>query len=94
MDYFDTAAEHAAFYYSTASEWDRAEALEVGAEYPSQAWILTDRDVWHKNPFYTGPDVPHPEDDPEHWAGRYDPDLPYLLDPAFDYDCDSYRGPF
>jgi hypothetical protein len=24
-------------------------------------WILSDRDCWYKNPFYVGPDQPHPE---------------------------------
>lgn len=51
------------FHYSTDAEWDRAEARELGAQRPDCAWICTDRDVWHKNPYYTGPAVPHPEDD-------------------------------
>lgn len=34
-----------------------------GAEKPDHAWILTDFDVWEKNPYYNGPEVPHPEDD-------------------------------
>ena len=46
---------------ATNSDWDRAEAFEVGASRPDLAWIVTDRDVWHANPFYTGPPVPHPE---------------------------------
>lgn len=48
---------------SSASEWDRADALQRGTENPEQAWVLSDRDVWHRNPFYTGAPVPHPEDD-------------------------------
>ena len=51
------------FHVSSDSEWDRAEACEAGAAEPDRAWILTDRDVWHANPYYTGPAVPHPEDD-------------------------------
>lgn len=47
---------------TTASEWDRAEAYELGSLHPEHAWILTDRDVWHRNPFYQGPPVPHPDD--------------------------------
>jgi hypothetical protein len=26
-------------------------------------WLLDDRDVWVANPFYSGPPVPHPEDE-------------------------------
>jgi hypothetical protein len=29
------------------------------------AWLLHDWDVWARNPHYTGPAVPHPEDDEE-----------------------------
>ena len=54
--------EHLDFHYSTDAEWDRAEAREVGFANPDRAWICTDRDVWHANPFYTGPAVRHPED--------------------------------
>lgn len=59
----DTRQEHNDFHYATDSEWDRQAAVELGAGRPDQAWILTDRDVWHKNPYYTGPAVRHPEDD-------------------------------
>ncbi len=35
-----------------------------GAEKPDQEWILTDFDVWEKNPYFTGtPTNRHPEDD-------------------------------
>jgi hypothetical protein len=53
------------FTYSTDTEWDRQDAYERGAANPERAWISTDRDVWHKNPFYQGPPVRHPEDDSE-----------------------------
>ena len=46
---------------STASEWDHADARQRGEENPEAAWVLTDRDVWHPNPFYRGPPMPHPE---------------------------------
>lgn len=45
---------------------DREEAHELGRSDPQRAWVLTDRDAWHKNPFYTGPEMPHPEDDDAH----------------------------
>lgn len=51
------------FTYSTDREWDNAAARELGELYPDRAWVSTGRDVWHKNPFYTGPAVRHPEDD-------------------------------
>jgi hypothetical protein len=51
------------FHYASDAEWDRASALELGAANPDRAWILTDRDVWHRNPFYVGPEVKHPEDE-------------------------------
>jgi hypothetical protein len=50
------------FHYSSESEWDRAEARELGRERPDLAWVCTDRDVWHRNPYYQGPSVPHPEE--------------------------------
>jgi len=50
-------------HYSTDQEWDNAAALELGAERPERAWILTDRDVWHANPFYQGPPQRHPEEE-------------------------------
>lgn len=42
---------------------DREQARNWGYSQQDKAWILTDRDVWHKNPFYCGPPVPHPECD-------------------------------
>ena len=41
---------------------DRQYADTVGHEHPDCAWILSDRDVWYRNPYYTGPAQPHPED--------------------------------
>lgn len=34
-----------------------------GEENPDQQWIATSWDIWVRNPFYTGPDQGHPEDD-------------------------------
>ncbi len=54
------------FTYTSESEWDRAEASERGYHNPDSEWILTNRDVWHKNPYFTGtPTNRHPEDDNE-----------------------------
>lgn len=47
---------------ATEAEADREYARNIGAQRPEQAWILSDRDVWYRNPAYQGPAVPHPED--------------------------------
>lgn len=40
-------------------------AATVGDEdcYRNEQWILTDYDVWVKNPYYRGPDQGYPEDE-------------------------------
>ncbi len=48
---------------ATEASADREYAANVGAQRPTSAWILSDRDVWYPNPHYQGPAVPHPEDD-------------------------------
>jgi len=55
--------EHQDFHYTSDVEWDRAEAEEIGSYRTDLAWVITSRDVWHANPYYTGPTVPHPEED-------------------------------
>jgi hypothetical protein len=50
---------------ATPAEADREWVVNVGRDRPDQAWILSDRDVWHRNPAYSGPPVPHPEEDPD-----------------------------
>ena len=66
---FPQEQEEHEFHHSTPSEWDREEARWIGMEKPDQAWILTGNDVWHQNPFYHGPPVPHPEDDEDDFIG-------------------------
>lgn len=52
--------------YVLTTFFDREETSVVGAENTEKAWILSDRDVWYRNPYYTGPAMPHPEEyDPE-----------------------------
>ncbi len=51
-------------YHETMA--DRQEARETGRQNPDRAWICSNRDVWHRNPFYVGPEQPHPEDDDAH----------------------------
>lgn len=48
---------------ATMAEADEEYVRTVGADLEGQAWILSDRDVWYRNPFYRGPAVPHPEMD-------------------------------
>jgi hypothetical protein len=44
-----------------------AEMIQIfGMENPDRQWILTDYDVWEKNPFHNGPEQQHPEDDTPH----------------------------
>lgn len=49
---------------ATPTEACREYARNVGMYHPERAWILTDYDTWEKNPFYSGPPVPYPEDEP------------------------------
>lgn len=55
----DQEIEHMA----TPAEADREWVRNVAEDRADQAWLLSDRDVWYKNPAYQGPPVPHPEDD-------------------------------
>lgn len=48
---------------ATEADAMREYAENVGREQLDRAWILTDYDVWVRNPFYQGPPVRHPEDD-------------------------------
>jgi len=50
---------------ATISEACREYAANVGADRPDVAWIITDWDSWEPNPFYSGPLMPHPEEDIE-----------------------------
>lgn len=53
-DYYDNVA--------TEADAEREYVWNVGAEREDVCWILSDRDVWYRNPHYNGPPVPHPED--------------------------------
>lgn len=48
-------------YPSTMMEVVQQEVQDMGSRRQDQAWILSDRDVWMKNPYYRGPAVQHPE---------------------------------
>ena len=38
-------------------------ARNHGREDTESAWVLSPFDTWERNPFYTGPPCPHPEED-------------------------------
>ncbi len=51
-------------YAGTPQQEAHAEMIQIfGMENPEKEYILTDYDVWEKNPFYHGPAGRHPEDD-------------------------------
>lgn len=60
-DYFQAVHEEA-MGPMTMGERDRFEAQALGAENTERCWILSDRDVWYRNPSYRGPAMPHPEE--------------------------------
>lgn len=90
--------EEQEFTYATVTDWDNAEASELGQLNTESAWILTDRDVWHANPYYTGLPVPHPEEETyfnsleeeNEWIiSQYDSDyelVPFMSSSEFDLD--------
>ena len=54
-------------YGGTPQQEAHAEMIQIfGSENPDKEYILTDYDVWEKNPYYHGPAGPHPEDDEAH----------------------------
>ena len=55
--------EHLAAPPVTVAMADHEAALNVAREHEEREWILSDRDVWYHNPFYTGKPGPHPEED-------------------------------
>ena len=82
---------------ATEAEADQEYALWAGSQDTERAWVLSDRDVWYANPYYTGPKVPHPEDDiytkeDLFWANvsdiRFDCVVKAIVAPvAYDDDC-------
>ena len=49
------------YYHPTLAELDAHEARALGAEDPKAPWVLTGRDTWYPNPYYSGKPMPHPE---------------------------------
>ena len=52
-------------FHGTPMQEAHAEMIQIfGSEKPEREWILTDYDVWVRNPYFTGtPTAGHPEDD-------------------------------
>lgn len=53
------------FYHDSEGAVDRFDTY-LGAynrRDTEHAWLLSDRDVWYRNPYYSGPPQPHPEFD-------------------------------
>jgi hypothetical protein len=67
------ASEEKERQMSTIAEADREYATNVGAQYPQRAWILSDRDVWYRNPYFQGPKCQawHPDEVPEAWDYQF-----------------------
>ena len=59
--------DHIASPQEAVNEW----ADWVGIEHRDRQWLLHDRDIWVKNPHYTGPDQRHPEDDSNQWEDTH-----------------------
>lgn len=78
---------------ATIAEADAEWARNVGADRPEQAWILSDRDVWYRNPAYSGPPEPHPEDCAWEWYDE-DEDQPCDPNPLHDAHVYAWRRSF
>jgi hypothetical protein len=57
---------------ATMSESVREWAWNSGHLSPDHAWLLHDYDVWTSNPHYSGPAVPHPDDDSQFEYGPWE----------------------
>jgi hypothetical protein len=58
----DQYLEHLQSLPDSVGEIDRESARERGSRQPHICWISSDRDAWYRNPYYQGPDQPHPDD--------------------------------
>lgn len=66
---------------ATQVEADHEYARNVGQFETDRAWILAPTDAWYRNPYYSGPPMPHPEDEEygEYGYGEF----PYPGHPEF-----------
>lgn len=87
MTYFDAQRERddaLAMEAMNDGEYARAAVNQYasahGANDPDVAWILSPFDSWEPNPFYSGPPVPHPEDDSAHYCEEFEAVLVPVVD--------------
>ena len=50
--------DHVATYPEAMKEY----AYNFGMDHKERAWVLTPWDTWERNPFYSGPAIPHPRE--------------------------------
>lgn len=63
MTYNIQLEEERDFEVASDADMDRHEADMHGQYNTDQEWILSDRDVWYRNPSFVGTPGRHPEDD-------------------------------
>lgn len=80
------------FYPATAGEVDRFDTFLGAANRgdTEHQWLLSDRDVWYRNPFYSGPDQPHPETDYTRDVPEQIPCPICKLIPIWDYEAECF----
>ena len=49
-------------HFPSTAEIDYHDAMAYGEQHPEIEWILSDRDVFYRNLFYSGVRTPHPYD--------------------------------
>lgn len=82
--------EEREFTITTAAEWDREDARERGYARPDLCWIASGCDVWYRNPYYVGPEQPHPESyEAENELERRELTQAEALDGAYCYPDDD-----
>lgn len=73
-DFYDEESYRAALEerVATPAEAMQEYAVNVGGydRFKDRQWILTDYDVWVRNPHYCGPEQCHPEEEPEEFDAR------------------------
>lgn len=53
--------EEREFHHDSLADVDRFDAMLYAAEHPEVAWVSGGMGGVYANPYYTGPEVPHPE---------------------------------
>jgi len=74
-------------HIATGSESLLEYARNAGQDQPDRCWLLDPRDVWVRNPHFTGTDTTHPDDD----DGRPEPSWQDLATYSTESICDALR---